>query len=714
MRTEIKKRAGAVLLALVCAVSACVISAAAATETAPPVEAERLSGVFSFEYDRVFDGVYGSQSVYFQVPDYWKVNRAAVEVHVRLSPMLIDVPASLTVQLNGTPVDSVQLDYAQGVQQTIAVSLPVEELQQSYNSVTLTGFAQIYDEEGCLDEFSGANWVVIQADSFVQVDYDLREPTCQIAQYPYPLLSTADETGERMAVVIYEGASSDELTAAIWVRAGLSQHVQGEDRIQLIYYSQYEGSGQSAVVIAPYDQLPAEQKNALQAAGIAAEHLEDGAAIWMEALEGGGARMWITSRNTGCLPEAAQLLMDESRLSQEKGTMALVHLGSADALKNAADTAGDDIKLADWTGSGAGLEFRGSFRQEQTVYPAGTARYLLGQDDSMTFSFRYSENLDFNRSLFTVYVNGNPIASKKLERDRAAGDTLTCYIPEDLNGALLDSITFSFDLEIEDLYCTMRLDEMPWAYLSGDSTLTLTNSNRGGLSFEITPWPFVKAGLADHLLFVVPDNACKEELALLGQLASLYGMSMEPYGQMQAVYSSELDSRNAEGWNIILLGTYQNQPLLAQINGTLPFSISEDGQKFSGNSQFVFSDVYAETVGALELFPSCWGGENSAMLAAVAPNATGLSNLADYLAVLENRERLEGDAVLVDTGLEMRAFTFLDDGVAEEYPTLRQRLQQNKESVQFAIASTAAMGLMLLASVLILIRAREIRRKNGK
>ena len=102
------------------------------------------------------------------------------------------------------------------------------------------------------------------------------------------------------------------------------------------------------------------------------------------------------------------------------------------------------------------------------------------------------------------------------------------------------------------------------------------------------------------------------------------------------------------------------------------------------------------------------------MLAAVAPNATGLSNLADYLAVLENRERLEGDAVLVDTGLEMRAFTFLDDGVAEEYPTLRQRLQQNKESVQFAIASTAAMGLMLLASVLILIRAREIRRKNGK
>ena len=100
----------------------------------------------------------------------------------------------------------------------------------------------------------------------------------------------------------------------------LSQHVQGEDRIQLIYYSQYEGSGQSAVVIAPYDQPPAEQKNALQAAGIAAEHLEDGAAsLEWEALEGGRSILpppWGTSwpscspgwAGAGPLRRAGQLL----------------------------------------------------------------------------------------------------------------------------------------------------------------------------------------------------------------------------------------------------------------------------------------------------------------------------------------------------------------------------------------------------------------------
>ncbi len=674
--------------------------------------AEPVNTEVHFENDRVLDGVYKEETVYFQVEDYWKMEAAAAEVHIKLSSMLLDVPAELTFEVNGTPVKSIDLSYKKGANQTISMAIPVDQLKEGVNSFTVTGFAQIYDEEGCLDEFSGANWVVIQKDSLIDLFYQMKEPSYKISEYPYPLISSANKTGEGVAVAVPDQASDDELTAAAWIKAGLAQAAESKDQVKLMYSSEYTKEKRPAVVVSLYEHLDENQKKILKNKGISKEKLKNHAAILITKKEKGREEILIVSEKGSCLTEAAWLLMDESRRTQETTDTALVKDGSADLLKKNEKNS-TEINVSDWNGSEEGIELKGSFRREYTLYPPEGITYVLGTEDRLELNFRYSENLDFNRSLFTVYVNGEPIGSKKLKKSAAGGDKLELVIPEDLAGEKLDSITFAFDLEIEELYCTMRLDEMPWGFVSGDSVIKLSGLQNNYLSFEVTPYPYVKNGAADHYMYVVPDSPSKAELETLGTLAGMYGRSMKPYGEMEVVSAGQISKKEAKNAQIAVIGTFQNQKILKEVNQELPFSIDMENKKFKGNDQFAFSDLYAASTAVMQIIPSTYN-EDNAMLVVAAPNDTALGYLNTYLCDLEKQENLKGDAVIVDSGLEMRSFKFQSSSIESERPNLRERLEQNKETVIFSVIAVAVMLLILLAAVLIFIRTRAINKKEDQ
>ena len=46
---------------------------------------------------------------------------------------------------------------------------------------------------------------------------------------------------------------------------------------------------------------------------------------------------------------------------------------------------------------------------------------FLSDAGKITLNFRYSENLDFDRSMITVFWGDVPIASKRLEKDKGNG-----------------------------------------------------------------------------------------------------------------------------------------------------------------------------------------------------------------------------------------------------------------------------------------------------
>jgi hypothetical protein len=427
--------------------------------------------------------------------------------------------------------------------------------------------------------------------------------------------------------------------------------------------------------------------------------------------DSGNPLLIITSNDDDCLSEAAYMLMDENRVSQEKGSNASVNKGSADIAVNSttlSQMVAGNYTLNDMIGSG--LTFVGPFHQEQTIYLPFSEDYFLSDAGKVTLNFRYSENLDFTRSLVTVYWGSIPVASKKLEKDNVMGDELIFSMPADVVGTTTGAITIAFDLEIQDMICTPRQDEMPWAYISDESVLYLPASTGIVLTFDLKPSPFRTDGKFNDLMLVISNDPTTKELNSYAQIIGMYGDGVDPYGTLYVRRDSEFSTEDAD-YNIITLGTYNNNTLIQTLNDKLYFSYSSDGSKFNSNEQLILSDNYAGQIAVMQLLESPFA-TNRGVLAVTGIDDDTLSYIDELMRDYDMRFSLSKDCVVVDSDLDTKAFQFITKATEVEQPGIIGTLAQNKRSIIFTVVATSVMLMLLIAVVIMLIRIRIYHKKK--
>lgn len=677
---------------------------------APQVSAENYKN-FAYSEDIVLSGIFQTNTFYFEVPEYWDSSYAYAMIQVELSQLIQDVPASLTFMVNNVPVTSYKMDYQNGKTQTFYVEIPIEMVKEGYNNFDVTGYARVYDEEGCLDDFSGANWISISKDSFIQVGYGLKEHDQMISNYPYPFISTVDEDGSSTYIAVSDALDEKELEAALMVRADLGSETAMEDDISLVSYSALPKGMGNKIIISLYDHLDEELRQEVQE-GLGDRDLKTQAMIKFMEDESNNPLLLITSENGDCLVEAVTMLLDENRVSQEKVSQTFVKEGSAQIIKEASassDMIAGRYTLEELTESG--LRFIGPFHQTADIYLPFSGGYVLSDAGKIVLKFRYSENLDFRRSMITVYWGDVPVASKKLSKENAGGDELSFTMPEDVIGTYAGKISVAFELELPDLFCTPRMDEMPWAYVTEDSVFYLPVGTESEYSFSSRPYPFEISSMFHDLLVVIPDEITEEELDTLGHIIAMYGESISPYGELQVKRAGELSSDSDKAGNIITIGNYNDNSFIKELNDKLYFKYNEDGTAFEGNGQLVLSEEYAKRIASLQLLYSPYA-EDKAILVAGALNDTTLANLRSFIREDKNVWKLEKDTVLIDDELEIKTFEMAAAKKEQKQPVLKTVLETNKDSVIFAIVATSVMLLLLLAVILILIRIYWRQRKK--
>lgn len=684
-------------------------AAASPITTIPNEPAADDTKIFQYNSDVLFSGIYKSNSFFFNVEKYWETRYAYARIEFSVSPLINNVPASLTFFVNSTPVSSCKVDYRSGKTQVAYVEIPISLLKQGFNQLAVSGYVRLYDDDGCLDDFSGANWVNVSKNSLVQVGYDVIDANRELSYYPYPFMSSVDETGKNCAVYVPANASEEELSAALLLRADLGDKTDGSDRISMKKLDQFGRDGiRQRVIVAVRSKLPAALSS-----GIREEEnhsLKDNAFIF-EKSDADGDVLVVTSDNAKALYEGAAMLMDPNRVSQQKNSYAYVKVGSANTViqnSKLSDLVADNYTVEGITGGG--LSFVGPFRHEQEVYLPLSGGFVLSEGGKIVLNYRYSDNLDFKRSMVTVYWGNIPVYSKKLERDHAGGDTLSFLLPSDVVGTYAGSIRIAFDLELQDLYCTKRADEMPWAYVTGDSTFYLPVGQSSKYSFDTRPFPFQTLGLFDNTCVVVPDSMSNTELNTLGEVIAMEGSDVSPYGSLSVArasgFNTSLDA------NLIVFGSYRDNKVLASLNDKLSFAYEKDGSRFASNKQLLLSEDYAADIGVLQLLRSPYVSDR-AVLAVSGPGDKDIATIGSYLADETKRWELSGDAFLIDGDYETKNFTFLED-LEKKKPNLRETLQQNKDAVAFTLVSTFAMLLLLLAVILVVVRAKRHRDEEEK
>ena len=659
---------------------------------------------FGYTEDVLLSGIFETNEFYFRVRNYWQTQYAYARIQFTLSQLIGEGPASLTFSVNDKPVYSCKVAYSDGREQIIYVPIPVDMLRVGFNSFGISGYVRIYDEEGCIDDLSGANWVRIEDSSFVTVGYEVVASGNQIRWYPYPFLSTTDGSGSGTAVAVSDAVADEELAAALLLRADLSAETDSQDDITMTTVSGAETYSKK-VIVSLLQNLPQQYKEDLPAE---AGDLTDRAIIFCMG-SGENRTMCIVSADGGCLMEAAMLLADESRVLQESTDKTYVEKGASQLMLDAIAYSDSNTIYTLSSLAGGGLSFVGPFHQKKTIYLPFSGGYVLSGTGKIDLAFRYSENLDFSRSLITVYWGDTPVASKKLSKENAGGDTLSFSLPADVLGATAGSIQVIFDLELPDLFCTPRMDEMPWAYVAGTSTFYLPVGKTGQLSFDNQPAPFELSNRFNALTVVIPDDMTPSELNTLGQVTALYGVNISAYGSIQAVRASAFDG-NTTDRNLIVLGTYQDNALLRTLNDRLSFRYTEDGTRFASNSSLILSEDYASRIGVMQLLRSPYG-EDRAILAVCAASDGAMDTMGEYLRKDSNTWKLSDDAVVFDPDGEIHTYRFLKEAAAEK-PDLKQFVENNKDTVLFGVAAVCAMALFLLAVVLVLVRMYLARRKE--
>lgn len=261
------------------------------------------------------------------------------------------------------------------------------------------------------------------------------------------------------------------------------------------------------------------------------------------------------------------------------------------------------------------------------------------------------------------------------------------------------------------MYCTKRSDQMPWAYVSGDSEFFLPAGSSSRYSLDTRPYPFEKLGQMNDTTLVIPDQMTDTEWELLGNVMSLYGAEIKPYGKFTVQRASEFKGGSGSG-NVILLGTYQDNTAIQKLNDQLSFAYTSDGQAFASNDQLLLSDTYAGDIGVLQLIRSPYQ-DNCAILVVSGTGDDTLNNIRNFIRVNENVWKLTGDAFLIDSDQETKSFTFLSDEETKSV-TLREAIIANRDAILFTLVSTAAMAVLLIAIILIILRYRRNRNQEKK
>ncbi len=680
------------------------------TTTKPTLPSSSYTEDFTWSGTQTLHGLLSTVDLYFNIPKYWDVKYTCMNVQFNLSEILSGTEASLTFIVNNTAICSHKLDYSDGQTQNMYFDIPTNQLKVGYNHLEIDGYVKLYDSYGCLDSSTAANWVNISSASFLRAGYDIKPYNNEITAYPFPFISTVNPTGSTTNVLVSDMAADGEIAAASVVSAYLGGKTTGKNSIGTAMWSDRIGNG-NYIFVGLTGNVPAELKNYVSPYE---SQISDRAVLVCTTDSAGNHILMIVSDNDAGLMEGARMLADDSLVMQQTGNVAFAVSGAEDKKENAAKQSGmisDEYTLDSLSGSG--LSFVGESHQKKVINLPVTSDYTLSSTSKVTLHFRYSKNLDFDRSMLTVYFNDLPVASKKLEEDKTESDELSFSPPADMVNQSISSISFAFDLELKrnTTQCGSYESDMPWAYILSNSSMYFPNGDTPDFKFDNKPSPFMKNGELNKVLIVLPDDPTSKELNLLGRFMAYYASGASSYSQLTVKKGSELTSADSD-YNIITVGTYLDNGFIRNNNKNLFFQYNDDGSAFQSNEKLVLSDSYAKTLGTMQFLKSPYQ-DGRALLVLAGPDGASLDRISVLISTDKLNWNIKNDCVIIDNDKNIFSYRFKKDTTEETKPGVLKTVLTNKQSSLFVLTAAFACLVLLLALLLVLIRLK-IRRDRDK
>lgn len=646
----------------------------------------------TFGTDSYVIGLFSKITKGFNIGD-WNLLDAQLTLSFSTTQLVSELLSSITISINGVRFYSEEVPVTDGLRRELTVKIPIEHLVSGYNSIAIEGYIRTYSGLPCVDDVTSANWMNIFAESFVEISYTPAASCTSIDEF-YTNFTSIDalENGQS-AVAVATGFDDDEICAAFMTLAGVSKSAMKDyQNVDLLAADSllYLRGKKYVIYIAKPENLPAELKEA------ATQAQSDGFGACLLLLPGTETNVLVVVANDGAgLTKAAAELSNATTMHQLKGTLKIIDADEDVFVRKEGVT-----QYTPLTTTGTYLD--GPFRQEVSYFINFENNRQLAYGSELELYFRYSENIDFDRSLVSVYVNDVPIGSQKLSSANANGDVLVLDIPTDIEVTGSFTLRVAFDLEIKDLWCTLRQEDTPWAYISSESTLKLNSTEVPYYLFENYPYPFISEGEFNDVVMVIPESNTDIDLTQMGNFMLTLGQYLKyNTGSMSVVRANA--PGDLDGKNVIVVGTYENNAVVRELNDDLFFQFNDDGVGIQSNEKLLIEEDYGKTLATAQMIESPYSEVRNAILVLASTREADLENALSYFGDTTSLWKLTGDGFVADSD-EMFAYRFKEDNAKEEETT---SILERSDVMNVLYIGIAVLVLLAAGLVFIVLRYRR-------
>lgn len=619
--------------------------------------------------DESLKGLFDSSTMYFQTGK-WKITEAKLRLRMSASQLINRELSYLTISLDGQPVETISIPNTGKEEISHVINLPAERLVGGeIHSVTVEAYLRGQTTDACVDDSSISTWINLFGNSQVELQYEPQLFCEDIASFYQKFVSVEALNKSQSMIAAGEGAQDAVLTSMAHILTGFSQNAQGDcERIKTEKIRKEKDLEKYPYIIYinRYDLLPDYLVSVMS--DLQKEYAQKSGVICLVEYKKTKVLL-VTGQDDAAIKKAGDLLSNPILIPTLTKTQEFIDINK-DYLTEDYEWE-EYIPLTDY-----GAKIKGNFEQSISFNIDYPMNRRLAKSAQLKLNYRYSSNLNFDKSLLTVLINGIPVGSRKLTEEGADGTQEVFDIPEDINVAGSFTVETVFLLYPEDEWCELTPESIPWAYVADTSMLKWTTTENKEIFFDYYPFPFVREGKFNGVRILLPQNWDDGEIQTMAGILLTMGKWQKSNSGSLEVLTSPADGE-LDAVHIISIGNSKRNYL---DTGKL---------KLDGN------------VGCAQLTLSAYGEGTHAVLLLTGKTDNDMQKNIKILGDFDNLWQAKGDLFYTD-GKNVNSLYVRQPDLKIKSPEIIPLLEK-PDSVPIVIVCSV-LALILLAAAMILIK----------
>ncbi|MBF4692727.1 cellulose biosynthesis cyclic di-GMP-binding regulatory protein BcsB [Fusibacter ferrireducens] len=635
--------------------------------------------------DLLLQGVYGQGSIFFTVNEYWQVKDVAYfDLYFQHSYTGVNHGSSITVELNGSPIESFFVDQLDGGEHFRRIKLPKTAINQGFNEIRIKSYHRITDLI-CEDDANPANWITIFGKSYLHLEYDDQQTKLDLSTYPFPYLKSYVDQPVQYDFLVEAQPSLDVIQTIMTIASDAGKRVKFknihfnitvlEDMKPDANYI-YVGTSMPSKLKPYFNQVSDEKKYIAQSSYNKPYSI-----------------LAIISDDPKQLPNIARGLANDIWKSQLSDNFV-----TFDAQDLTYEVAPDEKNIFEFSELGYGsLTLEGAKSSSAQYFVDIPDNWTLEKEASLVLKLRYSKVIDYQNSSVSVVINNIPVGSEILHEEGADSDVITFNIPDDLKESKAFAISVNLYLD-GDFDCRDgSINTNYWAYISNESTLYLPHVPKIKYNLSHYPAPFVSDFHMDDANFVLDANYTNADIEMLMDVVGYLSHEISRVSEFTLTLDQGIPEKN----NIFITSLTSN--LFKSINEKLNVSYDFETKQFESKNNRRLLDPFNKNLSTAQLISNQGSPFMDLMIAYQGERA--YKWISPYLTDLEFVGKLDGNTIFVDQNGYYQIFDTTQKSTSskltliDQNPTTQIKRVSYENSRNFLIF----LGVMLLVIIVIIV-----------